>query len=100
MGVTASVTLRFCEREVAITVADDGKLSPTGGDGHGHGLIGMRERVELYGGTVSAGPHPGGGFQVVATLPVPSSPPAPADPRAAPRESPATVPARGDWAAA
>src|SRR5262249_51085020 len=102
-GVTASVTLRFCEHEVAITVAGDGKAGRTGGDGQGQGLIGMRERVELYGGTVSAGPHPGGGFQVVATLPVPSpppgpaSPPGPADQGAAPRESPAAVSARGDW---
>jgi len=68
-GVTATVTLRFCEDEVAIIVADDGTASPKEGDGQGHGLIGMRERVELFGGTVSAGPKPGGGYRVTVTLP-------------------------------
>jgi len=69
-GVTATVTLRFCQDEVAIIVTDDGTASPKEGDGQGHGLIGMRERVELFGGMVSAGPKPGGGYRVVVTLPV------------------------------
>jgi signal transduction histidine kinase len=68
-GVTATVTLRFCEDEMAIIVSDDGTAGKKADD-LGHGLIGMRERVELFGGTVTAGPRPGGGFQVFATLPV------------------------------
>ena len=38
-------------------------------DGSGHGLIGMRERVELWGGELAAGPLPGGGYRVQAMLP-------------------------------
>ncbi len=41
--------------------------------GTGHGIIGMRERVHLCGGTFSAGPLPDGGFQVTATLPLPAA---------------------------
>jgi signal transduction histidine kinase len=69
-GVTATVTLRFSQDAVAIIVADDGTPGKQAGDGQGHGLIGMRERVELFGGTVSVGPKPGGGFRVMVTLPV------------------------------
>jgi signal transduction histidine kinase len=46
---------------------------PSGGDGFG--LVGMRERVALFGGVLQTGPGPEGGFRVVATLPVPGSPP-------------------------
>ena len=70
--VTAAVTLRFCEDELVIKVTDDGRARsvPADGDGLGHGLIGMRERVEVHGGTVTAGPRPGGGWRVTATLPL------------------------------
>jgi signal transduction histidine kinase len=71
--VTASVTLRFCQQQLAIKVTDDGprRGAAIHGDGQGHGLIGMRERVEVYGGSVSAGPWPGG-WRVLATLPLPA----------------------------
>jgi signal transduction histidine kinase len=72
--VTAAVTLRFCEEQLVIKVTDDGRRpveATSNGDGQGHGLIGMRERVEIYGGAVSAGPWPGG-WRVKATLPLPA----------------------------
>jgi signal transduction histidine kinase len=53
---------------VRVEVTDDGPGVKE--LGVGHGLIGMRERVAVYGGTFSAGPGEGGGFRVVAELPV------------------------------
>jgi signal transduction histidine kinase len=73
---TASVVLRYGDAELGIRVVDDGAPHPTDGpaavNGHGgHGLIGMRERVGLFDGTLAAGPRPDGrGFLVEATLPI------------------------------
>ena len=58
----------------AITVTDDGRPDAARGPGTGHGLIGMRERATAVGGTVTAGPRPEGGFQVVAELPLSLAP--------------------------
>jgi signal transduction histidine kinase len=75
-GVSAAVTLRYTADGVTVSVTDDGRgaaaqpASGNGTDSMGHGLHGMRERVELYGGTVTAGPRAGGGYQVTATLPL------------------------------
>jgi len=48
--------------------------APGGRQGSGHGLIGMRERVTLYGGQFEAGPVPGGEFRVWACLPLEPQP--------------------------
>ena len=45
--------------------------SGTSPPGTGHGIIGMRERVAVFGGEFTAGPRPGGGFRVYARLPFP-----------------------------
>jgi signal transduction histidine kinase len=58
------------QHQLVIEVADGGP-SVTTPNGHvGHGLLGMRERVTLYGGELSAGPQPGGGFRVHGRIPL------------------------------
>lgn len=68
----ALVTLRFTAAALEIEILDDGIGS--GVTVGGHGLVGMRERVSLYGGTFEAGPSPGQGFRVSAVLPLESAP--------------------------
>src|SRR2546426_571747 len=65
----ATVTVRYGTEALEIEVADDGSGSGNG-DGGGHGLVGMRERVALFGGELHAGPQAGGGFRVHARLPL------------------------------
>ena len=66
---SARVVLRYRADALEVEVADDGR-GPTRDDGAGgHGLIGMRERVQLFGGELEAGARPGGGFAVRARLP-------------------------------
>ena len=62
--------------QLVITVSDDGPGSgPAAGNDGGHagtpgrGLLGLRERLALYGGELAAGPRPGGGWQVRAVMP-------------------------------
>jgi signal transduction histidine kinase len=67
---TASVRLRFDPCGLEVEVCDDGRGPlPHSGAGVGHGLVGMRERVALYGGTLHTGHRPGGGFAVRARIP-------------------------------
>jgi signal transduction histidine kinase len=69
LAATAAVTLRYEASELLLQVTDDGLGAAAAAEGPGHGLTGMRERVEMYGGTVRAGPLPNGGYQVTARLP-------------------------------
>jgi signal transduction histidine kinase len=69
-GRQVRAVVRRDDRGLDITVVDDGP-GPAATNGHvGHGLLGMRERVTLYGGELSTGPAPGGGFRVHARLPL------------------------------
>jgi signal transduction histidine kinase len=65
----ADVTLRYWPDELEVEIADDGVGTATS-DGLGHGLVGIGERVKIYGGKMSAGPAPGGGFTLSARLPL------------------------------
>ncbi|MCX5211945.1 histidine kinase [Kitasatospora sp. NBC_00240] len=84
---SARVRLEFGADTLRLTVEDDGR-SPVGrgtgplgaaagpgagpGAGTGHGMIGMHERARAAGGTLAAGPRPGGGFRIHAELPLPA----------------------------
>ncbi|MFU8854162.1 sensor histidine kinase [Micromonospora sp. SL1-18] len=70
---TAHVVLHYDEQSVRVSVRDTGQMGGTGGAGAnrvGHGLIGMRERVGLYGGTLKTAAVPEAGFTVTARLPL------------------------------
>jgi signal transduction histidine kinase len=78
---SAEVLLSYGEHDLELTVSDDGRGAAaglsrdrdrggTGPAGSGHGLVGMRERVALFGGELTAGPRPGGGYQIRARLPL------------------------------
>jgi signal transduction histidine kinase len=63
----ARVVVAYAPNAIELEVVDDGR---TQAKGHGHGLVGMRERVMLYGGTLQAGPAENGGYRVLARLPL------------------------------
>jgi len=72
----ATVCITYSSSKIELRVTDDGhgaaqRLS-NGSDG-GHGLVGMRERVAMFGGELKTGPLPGGGYEVRATLPLETS---------------------------
>ncbi|OZG57940.1 histidine kinase sensor of two-component system [Bifidobacterium tissieri] len=72
-NVHVSVEERWSEDGLMIRVSDDGRGLTSADDGHkpGYGLIGMRERLDSLGGSCSAGPRLGGGFEVTTFIPFP-----------------------------
>ena len=74
-SASAAVRISYGPDALVVEVTDDGHGAATAlaRTGAGHGLIGMRERVEIYGGELTAGPRRGGGYTVRATLPITSS---------------------------
>ncbi|MFF4955254.1 sensor histidine kinase [Streptomyces chattanoogensis] len=72
----ATVRLAYRDNNLDLLVEDDGRgaqqelYEEGGADGLGHGLIGMRERVGMVGGSLHAGPRTGGGFRISAVLPL------------------------------
>jgi signal transduction histidine kinase len=76
----ARVEVEYRPGAVTVRVTDDGRgasaSAPSVSAGGGHGLLGMRERVAVFGGELTTGPHVGGGFRVSATLPFERTSPA------------------------
>ena len=69
----ADVVVRYGARELRIDVRDDGR-GAVPGDGLGHGLVGIRERVKIYGGEMSARTVNGGGFLLTTSFPLEGPP--------------------------
>jgi signal transduction histidine kinase len=65
----ADVDVRFATGDLGLEVRDDGQGASPGG-GSGHGLVGIAERVKIYGGDMTAGTSPTGGFTVRVRLPL------------------------------
>jgi signal transduction histidine kinase len=65
----ADVTVRYRDDELQLEVRDDGEGASTS-NGLGHGLVGIRERVKIYGGEMTAGTTNGGGFTLSTRLPL------------------------------
>lgn len=68
-GATVDVSIDVTDGSLRLRVVDDGPGTGRRSAGTGHGLTGIRERAELFGGTVTAGPRPQGGFEVRVELP-------------------------------
>lgn len=67
--VAIVIKLEWQDRDVSLSIVDNGRGASVISDGKGNGIIGMSERAALFGGTLEAGARPGGGFMVRATIP-------------------------------
>ncbi|RZT83491.1 signal transduction histidine kinase [Pseudonocardia sediminis] len=85
------VTVEHAPGELRLAVVDDGAGPATRSRGTGYGLLGMRERTELFGGELVTGPEPDGGFAVRARFPVPAAPGLPVADAPSPTPSSAQV---------
>lgn len=70
-----TVMVQWLPSALSLQIDDDGRGAATPRDGRGHGIVGMRERAAIFGGTVGAGPRAGGGFQVKVLIPLPEQHP-------------------------
>ncbi len=73
-ATTAHVTISYGADSLAVEITDEGLAAPPGTaasatSSPGHGIIGMRERVAVFGGEFAAESRPGGGFRVRACFP-------------------------------
>lgn len=68
-GASAAVTVEYGPRRLRVEVTDAGGRPGTG-SGSGRGLIGLRERLAVYDGTLSTGARPEGGYRVEALIPL------------------------------
>jgi len=66
---TATVVIGYEDTALRLEILDDGRGVNGQATAGGHGLIGMRERVGVYGGSFEAGPRTGGGYRVAVRLP-------------------------------
>lgn len=73
-GVRIRIVVEPAAGALRVTVTDDGPGPVDDGSAPGFGILGMRERARSTGGTLAAGPRPGGGFEVAALLPFPPPP--------------------------
>lgn len=67
------MTLAYEPDALRIDVTDTGGAPGMGAVGGGHGLMGLRERIAVYGGTLDTGPTPDGGYRVRALIPLEAS---------------------------
>lgn len=73
-GATVQVQLRYTDQDLHLDIIDDGTTETLPASAAGTGLVGMRERAELFAGELEAGPRPGGGFQVHGRFPLETGP--------------------------